>query len=239
MPAERYYIDRPLQKEEEFSLTDVEFHHLIHVMRTKENEEVEIINGNGELAKATVQKIEKKQAILHIDDVFREKPSSTSLILAQAIPRINRLETILEKSTELGVTEIWLFPSAKSEKRTFTPHQIERLEAIIIAAMKQCGRLFSPKLLFMPAIKEWKEIPQPAYFGDTLAAAPLFLDLWHPKTDKKSVFFCIGPESGLSDEEVLMLQAKGVVGVKLHTNILRTDTAALAALSLASHLMSL
>ncbi len=237
MPAERFYSPNPLQQGEEVFLTDLEFHHLVNVMRIRENECIEIVNGNGQLATATVKRIEKKRALLHVDLIKTEIAPVHSLILAQAVPRTNRLEFILEKGTELGVTEIWLFPSARSEKRSFTEHQIERLNAILIAAMKQCGRLFLPKLLFMPMIKEWKEVPQRAYFGDTSPDAPLFLDLW----DKKSAttFFCIGPESGFSEEEILLLRSKNLMGVKLHSNILRTDTAALTALSLVSHFKSL
>lgn len=231
MPAERFYYPYPLNDNEVISVKDQEYHHLINVMRIRMGETIEIINGNGQLGLGTVSAVEKKQAFLKVHQVVTAPPPSKKLILAQAIPKLNRLECILEKGTELGMTEIWLFPSAHSEKKDFSDNQQQRLEGILIAATKQCGRLFLPKIIMMPPLKKWTAIPQMAFFGDIEPSAPWLPEEWKRVKDKTEAIIFIGPESGFNDEEILLLRDKGVSGVKLNENILRTDTAAIVALA--------
>lgn len=233
MPAERYYLESPLEKGSSVILQDTEFHHLVHVMRCKVDDQVEIVNGQGTLAHATISSIDKKKAHLHINEIEQEAPPQFQVILAQAIPRINRLDFILEKGTELGMTEIWLFPGALSERKSLTDHQIERLKAITISAMKQCGRLYLPKITLMPAIPNWITPELPLFFGDVNPGSPIFQTKWNPK--EKGLIFAVGPESGFTTQEIKNLLDKGAAGVTLHRSILRTDTASLAALSLINH----
>src|SRR5207248_2602313 len=134
-----------------------ELHHLVNVMRTRLGEKIEVVNGQGQLAEAILQSIEKKSASLRIESVETSSPFSQRLILAQGMPKQNRLEFIIEKGTELGMTEIWLFPASRSEKKDFSVNQLERLNILTIAAMKQCGRLFLPKIVIMPPLKQWKQ----------------------------------------------------------------------------------
>lgn len=103
--------------------------------------------------------------------------------------------------------------------------------------MKQCGRLFIPKITLLPPLLKWTSegIPEQAFFGDTRANASPF-----PKSlDSKSCLIVIGPEKGLQEKEVFHLETNlHMKGLKLHENILRTDTASICALSLASFLLS-
>lgn len=233
MPAERYFNSREFEQGASLYVEDQEYHHLMHVMRTEVGEQVEVINGMGQLAVAHLSSIEKKRAILSIKEV-QTVPQETPLILAQAIPRINRLEYILEKGTELGMTEIWLFPTVHSERKSFSENQMKRFETIVISALKQCGRLWLPKILLKPNINEWKDLPQNSYFGDTSPNAPWLADILKQPSNEE-ILFCIGPESGFTDDETHQLKQLGCTGVKLHKNILRTDTAAIASLVLTSH----
>lgn len=237
MPSERYYSSKNFIEGDVIFFEEQEFHHLIHVMRTRAGEEVEIVNGNGQLAVAIVKSLEKKRAVIEIANVLTAKPEQYPLILAQSIPRTNRLEYILEKATELGATEIWLFNSTNSEKRVFTDHQKERLDTILIAAMKQCGRLFLPKLKFSKSMEEIFPLKDSikAYFGSTNPLAPPFFDILNEQSARKGgSLFCVGPEGGFTDEEDHFMVLSGLIGVKLHSNILRTDTAAIAGLSIIS-----
>jgi len=235
MPAERFYHPQPFLEGSSITLEEQEFHHLIHVMRARQGDDIELVNGQGQLAKACIDAIEKKRASLTLSQVETFPPSTTQLILAQAVPRLNRLEFILEKSTELGATEIWLFPGAHSERNNFSENQLERLNTILIAAMKQCGRFYLPKLVLMPPIKKWSQVPSSAFYGDTSPLAPSLAASWNLSGNKQSAFICIGPESGFNAEEESALKNLGVLGVKLHPNILRTDTAAITALAILSH----
>ncbi|WP_075883788.1 RsmE family RNA methyltransferase [Candidatus Protochlamydia sp. W-9] len=230
MPAERFFTSEEISLHQHVVLKDNEFHHLTHVMRAKKGERVELVNGKSILAQATVLDIHKGQAVLLIDQIKTERMDSSRLILAQAYVKPDRLAFILEKGTELGVDEFWLFPGQLSFQKEIYPHQQERAQSLIIAAMKQCGRLTLPKILFKPALNQWDSIFSQAFFGDLDPHAP-FLAAANEVSSYPIIFFT-GPESGWSDAERQQLKKMGVQGVRLHTNILRTDTASIAALSI-------
>lgn len=230
MPAERYYLAQSLQKGCDVSITDQEYHHLVHVMRAAVGDTVELVNGTGDLATATVARLDKRQALLTIQDTAHEAPQLHAMILAQALPRINRMDFIVEKGTELGMTQLWLFPGEHSERKSLTDHQVDRLRAMAIAAMKQCGRLYLPEIIVKPAIKAWQPLPYPLFYGDVAPNAPRLAEAW-PKETVDGAIFCIGPESGFTPAEEHALKALNAIGVSLHRNILRTDTASLVALT--------
>lgn len=236
MPDNRFYIQiQDFDPDQSLFLEKEEFHHLAHVMRLKTGETVELINGTGSLAEATITSLDKHRASLRITSIEKKEQSSHRLILAQALPRLPRLEYIIEKSVELGVTELWLFPGIFSEKKDISSAGMERLNHIVLSAIKQCGRLYMPKILLLPPLLKWtsKETPSNAFFGDTRSTAHPFPN----SVPNNSFLIVIGPEKGLHKKEVLYLETDlCMTGIKLHENILRTDTAAICALSLASSL---
>lgn len=234
MPAERYYIKNELQAGHQVYLETEEFHHLANVMRAEVDDEIELVNGQGSLAVAKIQRMEKKRALLSIEEAFKEAKQSEELILAQAIPRIHRLDNILEKGTELGMTQLWLFPGELSERKELKEHQVERFKAITIAAMKQCGRLYLPEIVLKPKLSKWENLPWKAFFGDIDPHAKPLSQIWNVESSDSGIMFFVGPEGGFSIDEESILQRLGARGVKLHKNILRTDTAALVCLSLIS-----
>lgn len=235
MPIERFFSHNELKEGDVLVLQDQEFHHLVNVTRIKAGEQIELVNGRGSLAEALVIRLEKKQAILSIISVTFQPPPPAAAILAQAIPRINRLDFILEKGTELGMSELWLYPASESERKTLTDHQLDRMRAITISAMKQCGRLYLPKIEIRPPLSQWKQTEYAAFYGDVEPNAPVFAELWIEMKKTQGVLFFIGPESGFTAQELAILKKLHAKGVRLHPNILRTDTAALAALSLITH----
>lgn len=231
MPSERYYIPSDLSENSIAAIEGVELHHMLHVMRTKEGAIIEVINGKGILAEAEVTKINKKHAELRISSILSKQEPDSPLILAQALPRINRLDYIVEKGTELGMTELRLFPGNLSERKSLTEHQMERLATLTIAAVKQCGRLWLPTIKLYPQISEWDRLEYATFFGDVAEHAPSLIE---KIGEDRKVMFITGPESGFTDSEEEHLKKLGACGVKLHRNILRTDTASIAALCLLS-----
>lgn len=233
MPAERFFFDDSLDQPE-IILEGEELRHL-KVMRLQEGEDLEIINGRGQLAMGKVSNLEKRHATIHIINKKDFPKASFELIVAQAIPRASRLDLIVEKGTELGMTQLWLFPGDRSERPTLSPTQQKRVRHLSIAAIKQCGRLHLPELHLLPPLKRWDPLKLPSFFGDLDPDAPPFEKLWKENPPQKGFSFIIGPESGLSKKEEALCRELGAKGVKLHSNILRTDTAPLVVLSLASH----
>lgn len=231
MPEKRFFLSTELQPHSQLSLIDEELQHL-KVMRCHEGDSIEVMNGKGVLAQAKIIALDKRKADLEIQSIEIENKPSYEVILAQALPRLNRLDTILEKTTELGVTKILLFPGVHSEKVTISPNQLKRIEHILIASSKQCGRLYLPEVELKPPLAKWDKPEGAIYYGDVSPSAPLFRKMFKPTP---TIIFFVGPETGLDDSEERILQKWNANGVKLHHNILRTDTAPIAALTLISH----
>lgn len=236
MPNDRFFVDSDLKPGQLVDLEGQELHHLVHVMRAEVGDTIELVNGRGGLADARLERLEKRRVVLHIETGETFPKQSVEIILAQAMPRINRLDFILEKGTELGMTQLWLFPAKLSERQELTPHQLERMRAITIAAMKQCGSLYLPQIIVKPALSQWQPPSYTSFFGDVNPAAPQFATMW--KTPDRGVLFYIGPEGGFTAEEEGYLRQLNASGVHLHPNILRTDTASLVALSLISQYLA-
>ena len=226
MPEHRYFLDAPFKPRAQAALREEEFHHLSRVMRGAVGDTVELVNGQGQLAAARLEKIDKREAQLAITTVTTHARSWPPLILAQAIPRLNRLEFILEKGTELGVSAFWLFPGKHSEKENFSEQQQKRMRMLTIAAMKQCGRFDLPKIE-MKTLQECRyQGEAQAFYGDVREGRPK-MPVFDPK---RPIIFYVGPEAGFHADEVEILESCAE-GVSLHPNILRVDTAAIAALS--------
>lgn len=237
MPINRYFTDSELEMGSLLEIKGAEFHHLAHVTRIRQGEYVELVNGQGILAKAIVHSIGKKSAFLKIEAIEQKSEPPIRLILAQAIPKFNRLDFILEKGTELGVDSFWLFPGLLSANKALSESQLERANLLTIAAMKQCGRLTLPTIELKPTLDQWSNLEEfSPFFGDIEPTKPSFEEAWKLSPPlNKPVLFITGPESGFTEKELHILNSLGARGVKLHHNVLRTDTASLAALSLISH----
>jgi 16S rRNA (uracil1498-N3)-methyltransferase len=231
MPHDRFFIDHLLQPGMTVTLIDEEAHHLQKVMRKKWGDYVELVNGRNQIAEAQVEAIQKKGIVLMVHKVGAKTPPPFPLIICQALPRINRLDVIIEKGTELGMNALWLFPGMRSEKKELTDSQWRRLKALSISSMKQCGRLDLPEIVLKPPLLTWSLQNFPGYYGDLSENAPTLFSVYPKNT---AALFFIGPESGFTQQEEAHLKKLNIKGVKLHPNILRTDTAPLAVLSILS-----
>ncbi len=225
MPSERFFYPDLFEENAVIAL-DAEEHRHIKVMRIRPEEEIELINGKGELAIGVVDSIEKQKTTIILQKVTKVEKPSTKIILAQALPKQNKLDFIVEKGTELGMSELRLFPGDFSEKKELSANQLERCRHLTIAALKQCGALFLPEISLAPPLKNWQR-PPCAYFGDINPKAPKLKDTFKPSQE---IIFFIGPEKGFSASEEIILE-KLATGISLHKNILRTETAAICALA--------
>lgn len=220
MGLNRYYTPDALQTGT-YLLTGTEAHHLLRVMRAQKGDQLELINGKGALALATVQEIHKKETSLTIEKVENFPPEEPPVILAAALIKQSRLEWLIEKGTEVGAHSFWLFASDHSERKDLSKNHLLRLEAATISALKQCKRLH------LPEIKIFSKLPSPegrAFFGDLSPNAPLLM-----RTKERTTLY-IGPEGGFSEREEQQLQNMAAVGVRLGRHTLRAETAGLSAL---------
>jgi 16S rRNA (uracil1498-N3)-methyltransferase len=234
MPVERFFSEEELVSGQ-CLFTEAELQHL-RVTRARPGSVVEVINGRGRLAKVEIENIDRRTAKGRILESFFQPRPSDERELLQAIPRLNRLDTIIEKATELGASHITLFPGERSEKKSLSAQQKWRLEHLARAAIKQCGRLWLPKISTIASITSWNQSPGLCLFGELDPQAPPLATLLSTEVQPApQVRFVVGPESGLSPKEDQALRLLNYQGVRLHGNVLRTDTAALIALSVITH----
>lgn len=243
MPDNRFFIDQPLQKGATVYLKDSELHHL-QVMKRGQKNHLELVNGRYQLAQAVLLELKRDAATLKIEDVIEKKaPHTCKIILAQALIKPAKLDFVLEKGTELGVNEFVFFAANLSELKELSENKKARFHSLIIAALKQCGRLDLPKITFL---KNLKDCPQffstsPSsqnYFGDLAEKAPFLSDLPKKALAKlKNIAFFVGPEKGFTEEEIDFLKTNlKAKSTSLSQNILRAETAGITAAALLSYI---
>ena len=226
MPINRFFYNNNLVEKEQIIIENDEFVHL-KVMRIKKNDLVEIINGRGVLAKAKILQIKKKQAFAEINEIKKQKPDSIKIILNQANLFPSRMEWLIEKATELGVNR---FNIILNEKK-LTPKKIDRFKKITISALKQSGRLYIPSIYIYENIDQIEqEFYENAFLAD-INGVNNFCEL----NNKLNISIFIGPEGGFSEEEKKYFFAKKIKAIKLNNNILRSETAAISAISSIYH----
>jgi 16S rRNA (uracil1498-N3)-methyltransferase len=220
--------------ESEVRLEAAQSHYLTSVMRVSLGRELCLFNGEDGEWLATVSEITKKSVTLRLIEQTVAQTLNQGPALLMALIKRARLETIVEKATELGVSEIRLIVT----RRTQSDHtNIDRLTAIATEAAEQCGRLDVPAILapqkLEPALKAFAG--RVLFADEALAcqgksARPLDLDY---SFHDKALAILIGPEGGFDEQERAALYAEPTVSsFSLGPRILRADTAAMAALVL-------
>lgn len=208
--------------------------HVGRVLRMNTGQQLELFNGDGSNYAATIIESSKRSVTVQIDHIeANASESAVHIHLAQGISRGDRMDFVLQKSVELGVTEITpLFTERCGVKlngeRLLKKQQ--QWQKIVIAACEQSGRSKVPTVHTPVSFNQWlTQLPEGLRLTlDPYAEKPLRDLAEHP--EKLTLF--IGPEGGLSDQEVTSASEHGFLPVRLGPRILRTETAALTALSI-------
>jgi 16S rRNA (uracil1498-N3)-methyltransferase len=225
---ERFYTTDKFLAGSTIYLSGNEHHHLSRVMRMREGDEIELVNGTGSLASAKVLKIDKERTSVHIDKVEHSPLPKSQIMLGIPFMRPSKLEWVIEKGTEVGADAFYLYPADHSTQDSLSDHQIERLRNITISALKQSGRLHLPHLEILSHLESLLKKEAEVFFGDVRSSTLLF-----KQGSNEPSLFVTGPESGFSKEELELLRTKGN-GVRINQNILRAETAPIVALSILS-----
>lgn len=233
MPEHRFFVDTSFDLAKPLFLDEEESFHLKNVMRNRIGSIVELINGQGYLAKGEVLEFQKKTASLKIFDII-SSPPPFSYRLVQSLCQQEKLDFVIEKGTELGITEFFLVMTDSSIRSTLSDNQSLRLRRLSISALKQSGRLYLPKITLFQSLDECLPSISHFYFGDLDKQAPKFSSVYK---NEEPTTLIVGPEKGFSSREISLLRAQPQsYGVKLSSHTLRTETASLAFISLATHL---
>jgi 16S rRNA (uracil1498-N3)-methyltransferase len=223
----RFFVDvERFESQAEVVLEGSEAYHARRVMRVEVGDQVSLVNGRGWYARATVESIEKRKVLFRVLSCEEVEAPSRELWLGLANLRSNHLDFAIEKGVEVGVDHFVLFIADGSEIRTISEARQRRIRALIQAAVKQCGRVFSPEIQISRGLKQALQIMPKKLLWAHLSDQAKALSTELEKLDKGTVCLCIGPEKGWSDREVALLEHRGP-SVCLHENVLRSETAAI------------
>ncbi|SCK12294.1 16S rRNA (uracil(1498)-N(3))-methyltransferase [Vogesella sp. LIG4] len=227
----RFFIDAVLTTAEQYALPDSVVRH-IQVLRLREGDAITLFNGRGGEWQAVLGSIAKREAscaITAFDDVSRESP--VWLGLAQAISSGDRMEFTLQKGVEMGVSAFQPLATERSIVKLAgdrADKRVQRWQEIVIAACEQSGRNVIPQVLPILTLKQWLAALPPA--AAHLLLSPLGTRrLADIASQPDAAWLLAGPEGGLSAGEEAAAIAAGCTPLKLGPRILRTETAALAA----------
>lgn len=224
----RLFVETPLADLAELRIDGPQAHYLISVMRAKVGTRVKLFDNIGGEWLAEVAVLGKRDLIATILGHLRPRENVPDLWLAAAPIRRTRYDWVAEKACELGVAR---FIPVLTRRAVVDKVKDYRLRAHMIEAAEQCGRTALPEISAQIALKDW--LPTLAgrtlFFadeagGDLLARAIAA----HPGPST----ILIGPEGGFDDaERAMILETPGAVAISLGNQILRADTAAVAAVS--------
>ncbi len=209
--------------------------HLQTVLRLQPGDKIELFNGVGQLATSIL----KENSEVELLDVVNYPPPSCSLTLIQGLPKGDKLELILQKGTELGVNQFYLTAMERSVgqlKSDRKQKRLERWQKIIQEAARQSRQYHLPQLVTDTSLP---------HVLSTIKA-DLKLLLWEESTTPlrevlpqllpQRIAVLVGPEGGVSQQEVDQARAEGYQAVSLGPRILRTETAGLAIMAILQYL---
>lgn len=237
MRIPRIYHPELLQVNETSVLSDEASNHTGRVLRLQPGAYLELFNGDAHRYSAEITEVTKKRVTVKVlEKVHASAESALQIHLAQGISKGDRMDFALQKSVELGVTSITpLFTERCNVKLTGDrlAKKQEQWQKIVISACEQCGRNVVPEVKPAINLQDWL---QQDHEGLAVTLDPLATDGFGKLPKHGAYQLLIGPEGGFSENEIEQAKYYKCYPVQLGPRILRTETAALAAITaLQSH----
>jgi 16S rRNA (uracil1498-N3)-methyltransferase len=240
MRISRIYVDLDLRSHAEVCLPAEASHYLLKALRLRVGDKLTIFNGRGGEFSAELVGTAKHLAQLRVgthDAIERESP--LQLTLLQAVSRGERMDYVMQKSAELGVTRVVPvmseFSVVKLEEKQ-AAKRVEHWRAIATSACEQCGRTRLPVIAnvvdFDQALIDCEPLAGGSSSARLLLSPTASAGLPSIARNLKHAVLLIGPEGGFSDREEQLALTHGFVGYRLGPRLLRTETAPVAAIAL-------
>lgn len=219
-------------------IKDEDNHHLTKVFRAKEKDIVEISDGEDNQYICEIETIDSKETTLKILEKSKiARESSVKVVLYQGIPKAQKMDMIIQKVTEVGVSTIYPLKMKRCvvNLKEKEDKKIDRWQKIAYEAAKQSKRGVIPKveksLTIKEAIKSMESNDLNIVFYEGQGVQKI-KDILREKQDIKSIGIFIGPEGGFDEEEITLLKDKNAFLGSLGARILRTETAGIVGASL-------
>lgn len=232
MRISRLYVTNPLVLHECIILNDESAHYLRNVLRLRKAQHIIIFNGLGGEYQGLIKDISRKQVAIELQEyISRHIESKLHVTLGLGISRSDRMDFAIQKSIELGVTDITPLQTEHCAIRLTVEkkqNKVRHWQKIVQHATEQSGRTFKPPVQDIASFDPWVQQQS----GLKLFLDPYATQLLNTlKPTNQSVTILTGPEGGFSEQEQEQAQQAGFIPIQLGPRILRTETAALAALT--------
>ncbi|MCE0494134.1 16S rRNA (uracil(1498)-N(3))-methyltransferase [Vibrio salinus] len=233
MRIPRLFHPSPIGDLQQTELSDDAAGHIARVLRMQQGQPVILFDGTGYEYTATISDITKKQVSVSIDEVrLKNIESPLNLHLGQVISRGDKMEFTIQKSVELGINTITPLLSERcgvklDVKRFEKKHN--QWQKIAIAACEQCGRNVIPEIRPVMPLEKWCAEQTDALKLNLHPRAKYSINTLPEPVSR--IRLLIGPEGGLSEEEIIMTEKYQFEEILLGPRVLRTETAALTAIT--------
>ncbi len=234
MRLNRVHVDAELQTGRQVSVEGSAGNHIARVLRLRVGDPLTLFNGRGGEYAGSIEAIRRDTVLVEVREYRNiERESALHLTLAQGISRGERMDWVVQKATELGVSRIAPVFTERSvvqldDKQAL--RKIQHWKSIAVAACEQCGRNRIPEVDLPVSVFELLE--RRTREDAALLLSPAAAQGIAEATAGSAITVLIGPEGGLSDIEQETAVRAGFTPVRLGPRILRTETAAVCALTL-------
>ena len=235
MPVKRLFVDHALAAGSPLTLDGAAAHYLGRVLRARVGNTVQVFNGDGREFAATITQITRNAVVLEIGDAVVAAPEPrVAITLIQALSRNEKMDLAIQKAVELGVHNIRPVAVERSVMRLDdqrTARRTEHWQQVAVHAAQQCGRAIVPEVHAPAALGDALEASADVGFGivaDPEGVQSLRDCLEDAGNDVTAARLLVGPEGGLTADEIARATASGLHAVRAGPRVLRTETAALA-----------
>ena len=231
---QRYFRDTSLDL---FELSNDDSYHITKVMRNKIGDNVEVVIDK-KLYICEIVKIDDLVSVKRIEELECDSEFPFYVTIAQSLVKEQKMDFILQKSCELGVSEIIPLSAARSIVKLDKKEdkKLIRWNKILKEASEQSKRVVIPKVNEIMSIKELAKMDYDLKILCTVNELSVSLkDVLPEKLDNLRILFVIGPEGGFTDNEEKIFIDNGFVSTSFGKRVLRTETASLYALSVLNH----
>jgi 16S rRNA (uracil1498-N3)-methyltransferase len=241
----RFYLPSQACLSDHLALTGGQAHHAADVLRVKVGDRVAVLDGAGGELACRVESVTRKKVQLQVQGRTTQPPPPWRITLVQAIPKGKLFEGIIQKATELGVGRI--VPLLSQRVTTHLEgdsieHKAEKWRQTAVEAIKQCGQRWLPQVDPPMTLPAW--LAGGDKFDLTLVASlqedRRHLRAYLPAGARRPQVLCvwIGPEGDFAPAEMAAIKGTGALPITLGPLVLRSETAAVCALSIINHELS-
>lgn len=238
----RFYIENTEVASPYPTIRGIQARHIRTVLHLKAGDSIILFDGTGSQYRATITGTLQDCVRVQIEEKLHPiTESPLKVTIGQGIIKYKKMDWVIQKATELGITAIIPFissrtiPMWKEDKRA---KKIERWRSIALESLKQCGRAVPPHIENIIHFDQILKRPEASCLKIILwenAARDRLPDVLKSHSDTKKIFALIGPEGGFTEEEVRKASMHKFIPVKMGDRLLRAETAAMAFMSIVQY----